>query len=516
MSDFRRVKRVMAALTVGLAAFAFSGVQVSAASAAENERSYTYNQAGTPVYTPDTYNYKGAVDLTDGTLSAASPQDLFVAQTGELFIADTDNNRILIFDKDFQFERAVLRITDENGQVSLLNKPEGIYVYPDGDLLISDTQNNRLVRCDREGNAKAIFGRPDLAGVSQDDAFLPIKAVCDSLGRIDVVARNIHYGIVQLDADGTFLSYIGAPKVQPDPFTLFWRQFSTKEQEKQMLQFISTEYSNLYIDEKDFMWGTIKTLDNDALLNAVASRDKSGGVTPIKKLNSMGKDILKRNGTFAPLGDLKVASSGTDTAPSRIIDVALRGDGAVYSLLDITRGHIFTYDSNGNLLYIFGGYGLRKSNFQIPTAFSYIGDDLAVLDAGLGKILLFTPTAYVKLLFQAVDLQYNGDFTEANALWSRIAAENTNFDYAFVGLGKAEMNGGQYAEAMESFKYADSVSNYSNAFTLLRTQKMKVYFPIVFGVILAGIASVILYSRVKRLVKRLRKRSAGGGIADGS
>ena len=64
-----------------------------------------------------------------------------------------------------------------------------------------------------------------------------------------------------------------------------------------------------------------------------------------------------------------------DDSPSQIVDVAV-GSGGIYSLLDKNRGHIFTYDNNGNLLYVFGSYGLRASDLQLPVAMAYSGDTL--------------------------------------------------------------------------------------------------------------------------------------------
>lgn len=486
-------------LTAGLLAallLCVSGLNAAAYSDMQADRSYTYDQEGKAVYIPDAYDYAGPIALESQGIPARNPQDLYIAQTGELFIADTDNSRILIYDEAYRLVQEISQIRGPDGQMSTLNKPEGLYVYPDGRLLIADTQNHRIVRCDRQGNADALIGKPSgMTGVSDESEFLPVKLACDSVGRINVVATNVNFGIIQLDANGVFLSYIGAPSVQPDWFTLFWRRFSTEAQKEQMVQFIATEYSNIYVDDQDFLWGTIRTLDTDALRNAISSRDKSGQTTPIRKLNSMGNDILKRNGQYAPLGDL----SFEDT-PSRIVDLAV-GPGGIYSLLDSTQGHVFTYDSNGNLLYVFGSYGLREANFQQPSAISYIGDQIAVLDAGLGRIQLFDPTGYGDLVLEAVEQQYQGNFSEANHLWTQIAAQNANFEYAFQGLGSAQLSEKNFQGAMESFEYANDPQGYSDAFKMYRRQVMQNCFPVIFGVIIAVICLLILQAVIRKFYR---------------
>lgn len=50
--------------------------------------------------------------------------------------------------------------------------------------------------------------------------------------------------------------------------------------------------------------------------------------------------------------------------------------GGMYSVLDSKRGRVFTYDSQGNLLYIFGGRGDQKGQFNQPCALIYNGDEI--------------------------------------------------------------------------------------------------------------------------------------------
>ena len=361
------------------------------------------------------------------------------------------------------------------------------------------------MQCDITGRAQRIIEKPaGLTGVSEEAIFLPSKVACDSAGRINVIATNINFGLVQLDSEGIFLSYIGAPKVQTDWFTVFWRKFSTEAQKNQMVEFVATEYSNLFVDNSDLIWGTISTLDIEAFSTAIRSKDRSGSVTPIRLLNAMGNDVLKRNGQYAPLGDLSIKDADGDDSPSQIVDVAV-GPGGIYSLLDKNRGHIFSYDTNGNLLYVFGSYGLRASDLQLPVAMAYRGDSLLVLDAGLGKIQMYTTTSYGKMVIKAVTEQYNGNFEEANALWTDIAYQNMNFVYAFEGLGSAQQSQKQYTEALESYKYATNTEYYSSTFTLLRREKMKVYFPILFGVLLGLVVVVVLIKLIVKIRRFFKK-----------
>lgn len=498
MTGLHKLRAKGLLLGIGLAGLSLL-VPLSAGAYSEMQSfgNYTYDKNRTAVAIPDAYVHSRTVALAcDQGIAAKNPQDMYVAPDGRIVIADTDNNRILVLDENYRFLSAVSEITDITGAASTLNKPEGVYVYESGELLIADTQNGRIVRCDAQGNASRIIGKPaGMTGVSEESQFLPVKLSVDKLGRIHVIARNINYGILQLDEAGTFLGFIGAPSVQPDLFTLFWRQFSTQAQKDQMVQFVTTEYSNLYIDEENFIWGTISTLEEDDLLSAIANHDRSGSVTPIRRLNALGNDLLKRNGQSAPLGDLDI-----EETPSKIIDVAV-GSSGMYSMLDSTRGHIFTYDVNGNLLYIFGSLGLKAYEFQRPAAISYVGRSLVVLDAGLHQLQVFEPTAYGSLVYEAVSAQYEGDFASAYALWTQLAAQNSNFEYAFIGLGNAKLDAKQYTEAMAYFKHANDTEGYSKAFTQWRRQFLQDALPVVLTVVIVVSVALLIFFRIRKIYR---------------
>lgn len=490
-------KAITAFLTVILLVCSFNVTVLAYDEDTFSGNSYIYNDQAESVSVPNAYEYTQTYVLADPDgVKAKNVCDMFISDDNRIYITDTDNSRILIYDSEFNFIKSIAEITDTKANVSHLNQPQGVYVYSDGTLLIADTNNNRIVKCDENGNASLIIEKSEnMTGVDELTNFNPLKLACDSVGRIYVVAKDINFGFVQLDSEGNFVGYIGAPKVQTDFFTLFWRKFSTKKQLAQMNQFVSTEYNNILVDENDFIYGTISSLPTDDIVSAIASKDLSGSVSPIRKVNSLGNDILVRNGKYAPLGDLDFQDN-----PSRIVDVAL-GSGGVYSLLDQTNGHIFTYDSQGNLLYTFGNKGYQKSALQNPTSIAYMGEDILILDSSINAVLRFKATDYGKLVLKAVTATYEGNFDVAHTLWSEIATKNSNFTYAFEGLGNIKLNEGDYKEAMKYFKYAGSSDGYSQAFALLRKQYIKKIFPIAFFVLVVGIGAFIVFKIIRRIYR---------------
>ena len=298
----RYLKYLSALLIIALMLF-----QVTAAAYEENggSTSYTYDENGNDVSIPDAYTFKKSVDITDSEgVRASDPHGLVVSEeTGKTYVVDTGNNRILVFSDDFSYEKALSEFKN-GGETLQLNQPEGMFVYKNGDLLIADTQNNRIIKCNADGNVKQVIERPEnMTGVSDSEVFLPVKLAVDSIGRIYVVARNINRGIIQLDSQGKFMGYIGSPQVQYDIMTIILRRFYTEAQQAKSEQFVPTEYNNICMDGEDFLWATISSLDAEDIENTIKSKDKSGSVTPVKKLNTMGTDVLKRNGFYAPMGE---------------------------------------------------------------------------------------------------------------------------------------------------------------------------------------------------------------------
>ena len=67
---------------------------------------------------------------------------------------------------------------------------------------------------------------------------------------------------------------------------------------------------------------------------------------------------------------------------------------------DKTRGRIFAYDEQGDLLYAFGGVGNTKGSFQLPAAIDHSGNELYILDSRAASVTHFTLTEYGKVYKQ--------------------------------------------------------------------------------------------------------------------
>ena len=258
MRKVTRIAALMAAMLINLT------LAVSA-------QSYSYTLDGKAVESPDTHLPVKQIKLEYDGKQAVSPQDIFYASSGEIYVADTGNDRILMMDERYNVFGQISSLTDASGANQTLKDPEGVFVTDDGRIYIADTGNKRIVVCDKSGRVSMTVQKPTgLIGIADDAAFNPTKLLVDASDRIYVVARNYNLGILQLDPKGKFVGFVGAPKVQYSIIQMLWRKISTEEQLSKMEQYVPTEYNNIVLDPEGFVYGTVGTLDSEKLEQVIA------------------------------------------------------------------------------------------------------------------------------------------------------------------------------------------------------------------------------------------------------
>ena len=102
-------------------------------------------------------------------------------------------------------------------------------------------------------------------------------------------------------------------------------------------------------------------------------------------------------------------------------------DKGIYSIIDSARGRIFTYDHEGNLLYIFGGLGTQQGTFDVPTGIDAAGDEILVIDSAKNIIDKFKATEYGSLINEAIGLRYDGDEIKAVEKWKGVQGTRLRF-----------------------------------------------------------------------------------------
>ena len=247
---------------------------------------------------------------------------------------------------------------------------------------------------------------------------------------------------------------------------------------------------------------------------------------------------MRRNGYVTPDGDAVYITTSNDKevikGPSVLTGVAISNTGN-FTVCDQKRGRLFTYDAEGNLLYITGeqpagsqtagsGSGLSHSIVD-PIAVDYlyrtnykneVEETIVVLDKASKSIILFETTEFGLAVNQATYLYQNGVISDtyktdengkfvldedgnkivisegAESYWRRVIKMNTNYELAYLGIGKALNLRGEYKEAMKYFELAHNATYYSKAFSSYRDQVLNENFNLLMTVVLVFIGGVVV------------------------
>ena len=458
---------------------------------------YVYDHWEYIVFTPAPYvpgNTISGVSLGIGAFN--DPQGLFVAHDEAVYIADTGNNRIVILEPDLLTVRDVITTFNNDGRTDSFNRPRGVAVSTDGLIYIADTENRRVLAIDGNEVVKTI-ANPKSEMFADDFDFVPLKVTVDFAGRVFVIARNMFQGIMTFNAEGDFIGFYGTINVSITLWERFWRAISTQEQRARQQLFIPTEFTGLDVDPAGFVY---------------ASNIDGAGEQAVRRLNPNGEDVLRQGINEHVGGDLLTwpASPSPFSGPSNIIDVTYRGNG-MYSLLDSRRGRIFTYDYEGNLLYIFGGMGQQAGTFRQPTAIAVQENRMLALDAVRNEIITFNQTLYGELINKAVSLRYDGDEAKAVETWREVLKLNENFELANAGIGKAYLTAGDNSTAMYYLRLGMDRQNYSIAFRRWRNDILKDNIGWILTAAVGGIFGYVIILAIVRRRRGAAVTDEGGG-----
>lgn len=510
------MKKLSKILILSLAFVLLFGVVYSSAYVAYD--TYTYSISGKQMLSPTAYSTNTAItsadmgllnsDKFDKPLQLNGASDIVTDDLGNVYIADSGNNRIVVLNKYYKVTNIIDSYYDDAGQQVKFNKPRGVYVTDasktsDGSsyVFVCDTENKSIVVFDREYNYVRTITPPS-SPLLDASRFKPVAVAVDIYGRIFVVADQTEEGVIVLSNSGDFTGYIGAQKVSYSIIDIIWRKFQTKEQLAQQSRNIPSVYNNLTVDDDGFVYATSDKVSETEQYKAIKS--KASDYSPVKKLNSTGHEIMKRNGFFDPGGEVDIFYA---KEVSKISDVALGPEG-MWTILDYKRSKLFTYDQQGNLLFAFGdggeygqggellgnGENFKAITYQTVDDTSY----LLVLDetsdsSNKFKLVVYSPTEYCETIISALRNQNEHDYDSSIRYWQDVLTKNNNFDLAYIGIGKALFSQGKYQEAYEVLQNAYETTYASKAFAEVRKEIIGKWILLLAVVAIALIVGVVKF-----------------------
>lgn len=513
-------------------------------------RGYTYDNQGIPTAAPLAYTFEREVNGVDyGIGNFITPTDVFVDEDDFIYILDSKNARVIVFNSDLELVRILGRASENvvgsdityKGEVCVLTDASGLFVYEYFDmkyLYIADKGNARVLRFDmlEEVDVKesleevcapieveTYYGQPVIELIDDKVAYKPMRLIVDRAERLHLICESINRGIVKLNPDGTFNSFYGRPEVNIPVYEQFWRLISSNDQLEKMEKQVNTEYNSIDVDADGFVWVVTRTLDQfaikDSMLTDYDNVDGRKAYAPVKKLNSYGTDITSRTGAFPPVGDISaIAVSGSKAGSgnnpniqlrqyvsvSAFIDIAVDEYGC-YSILDQDRKKVFTYDCDGNLLFQFGNTGNQFGAFMRPVALdNFQGDKLVVLDETDKSLMIFAPTDYGTTILNAVRAYQEGEYEVSEALWNNVLEMNSNNMLAYSGVGKSLYRSGDYKAAMEHFTVSKNVEYYSKALEERLNEVIGDKFTMIFLAVIIIVVAMWLFKLIKQFRAFLR------------
>lgn len=529
-------KKILAFLLVLVVAFGYS------ASADSSYKSYVYDNNGEAFDAPDAFYFDKQFDLMNmkddkgKAIKMYTPNDMFVAEDGRIFIAGNDEDDIgmvLVLNSDFTFNKLLKgfkhTIALADGTTKTINDTFGsvtsVFVDKnDGSIYICDmtganaynTDEDVVANLYEEGSGRLIKLNKNfqqemvVAGIKNeilpdDFNFMPKKVVVDNYGRIFVLSQGCTMGILEIDSEGDFVQTLGAPAVTYNAFELIWRAISSEAAQDKMEEYVPTEYSGIEIDDEGFIYVTNSTFDK-------STYDE---IACVSRLNAKGNDVLRTVEKNLPYGDTDASWRGTLEGASKLVDIKALDYGN-YAVLDSLRGKIFFYNIDGINLFEFGTVEddpdddhvtFIEGNLDVPVAVEWLNDQCLVLDSELRCLNTYSMTAYAEKIVEASRLHELDLYDDEIEVWKEVLKLNNNSVAAKQNIGKVYYRDRDWQTAMEYFKEIKDQENYSKAFKYQRQEYIDNYFTLAVVVIVVLIVLVMLFKKLRKNSKKEAKEN---------
>jgi uncharacterized protein (TIGR03663 family) len=180
------------------------------------------------VYVADTWNHRIQVFDSQGTFLTKwgsygqtsvdpdlfyGPRDVAVSDDGQVYVTDTGNKRVVVFDQDGNF-------LDQWGGGGVLSgyfdEPVGVALDPNGDVYVADTWNRRVQVFT---SSHTFRNEWPVAGWYGESVLNKPYLAVDSLGRVYVTDPE-GYLVIVFDGSGGLLATVGGYGFDPNSFSL--------------------------------------------------------------------------------------------------------------------------------------------------------------------------------------------------------------------------------------------------------------------------------------------------------
>jgi DNA-binding beta-propeller fold protein YncE len=344
-----------------------------------------------------TIGYSGS---GDGQL--ANPMGIALDKSGNIYVADTGNNRIEIFSSNGAYLRQFGTLGSDNGN---LKSPWGVAVDALGNIYVADKGNSRIQKFTNSGTYVTAWGVN-----SSDGAFNEVMGIAlDSSANVYITNGDSAngYRVQEFSSDGAFLRQWGTSGIgngqfeYPQSLTVVGSYLYVADSVNNRIQKFSLEgsyvtqwscidVSDIAADSTGNIYGlSLQEVSKFTDTGAFLSCTDSSGVT----LTLQEPKSIAVHGDRVYIGDVGRVivynlagkyitqwGSALGDGPGRFDDVlgiAIDSSGYVYTL---DGSKVQKFDSNGNYILQWGSKGSGDGQFNAASAITCYGNNVFVGD----------------------------------------------------------------------------------------------------------------------------------------
>lgn len=428
------------------------------AQAAVPYKTYTIDGYGYVTETQTAYTPKSSFSKI-GDFSLVKPCDLKITEDGLVYIADAGAGVIYVSTLTGEYVKTI-----GEGE---LTEPYGVFVTENKDVYVAD-HSGKVVVFNDNGTVTATYEKPDHPLYGSGD-FKPIKIVVNAGGDMYIVCEGNSNGLVQLTPTegGTFLGYFGTNFASVTVLRMIQEAVFTDAQLAKMVSNLPSTPVNVAIDKQ----GLIYTVT------------PGEGETSLKKLNIAGTNLIEPD-----------AYDGMEAA------LTVGNHDNVY--VASSDGYIYEYNSEGALLFVFGGRDDGRFRIGLSKKVEAIAvdsqDNLYILDSDSRQVQVFEPTEFTTLLHEALNLYENGRYTESKEPLEQVLEMNSLFDYANEAMSRSYLQEENYEQALKYARVSKAFSVYSDAFWEVRNLWLRNNLVAAAGILLAVCVAVWALKKLHR------------------
>lgn len=201
----------------------------------------TFLYCAAPAYS---INFTSIQHLYDITFDMNEPSDVAVSKSGQIYIVDGVNNRVVVSNKDGKVLFSFGEKGSGNGQMQF---PLGIFIDSSGSVYVADSGNHRIQVFDPFGEYQTEINIPPFEGNPSD----PTDLTIDEAGnRIFIVDNNNHHILVYDLQTMKLLDTYGTPGMEKRQFRYPFLISSDKDNYLYIVDVINTRVQVLNSDGK--------------------------------------------------------------------------------------------------------------------------------------------------------------------------------------------------------------------------------------------------------------------------